>query len=124
MDPGFRVFQTKPAPVTEITDLVTESSSPWYHSSREVVLSRNGNELTATFFQSGIAVIANVNPYGSEYYMNFRVHVPLSYSGKTRGMLGNLDDDQTNDFYRRGETQQLPNSISERDLFDEFKSCM
>ena len=83
MDPytGFRVFQ---APVTEITDLFTEGGPPWYHSSREVVLSRNANELTVTFFRSGIAVIANVNPCGSEYYMNFWVQVSLSYSGRTQ----------------------------------------
>ena len=124
MDPGFRVFQTKPAPVIEITDLLMQSGPPWYHSSGEVVLSRTGNELTATFFQSGIAVVAEVNPYRNEYYMNFRIQVPLSYSRRTQGMLGNLDDDPTNDFYRRGETEHLPNSISERELFREFQSCM
>ena len=38
-------------------------------------------------------------------------------------MLGNLDGDSTNDFYRRGETDPLSNSISERNLLEEFKTC-
>lgn len=122
MAPGFRVFQTKPGPVQEITNQLV-NGQPWYAANVEAALVKNGNELTATFFESGIALIAQVNPVGNEYYMNFRVQVPLSFSGRTQGMLGNLDGDSTNDFYRRGETDPLSNSISEQNLLEEFKTC-
>ena len=122
MVPGFRVFQTKPGPPQEITELLV-NGQPWYDEEGRAVLIRSGNQLTASFFDSGIALIAHVYPFGGEYYMNFQLQVPLSYSGRTQGMLGNLDGDPTNDFYRRGETIPLPNSISERDLLEEFKTC-
>ena len=123
MAPGFRVFRTKPGPVEEITDQIKTTGEVWYDPTQEAALVRKGNELRAIFFQSRIVVIAQVNPVGNEYYMNFRIQVPQSYSGNLRGMLGNFDGDPTNDFYRRGETSPLPNTISERDLFEEFKTC-
>ena len=119
------MFQTKPGPAQEITEQIV-NGLPWYDTTKQVALSRKGNELTATFFKSGIAVIAQVYPiyyFGNEYYMNFRIQVPLSYSGRTRGMLGNLDSDSSNDFYRRGESNPLSNDISERALLNEFITC-
>lgn len=124
MDPGFRVFQTRPEPANEITNQLVDGQPLYIYDETEgTVLFRNGNELIATFFKSGIALIATVNPYYFEYYINFRIQVPQSYSGRAQGMLGNLDGDPTNDFYRRGEANPLPNTISERDLFQEFKTC-
>lgn len=123
MPPGFRVFQTKPAPAIEITEHIKANGEVWYDSTQQAALFRQGNELTAIFFQSGIVIVAQVNPIGNEYYMNFRIQVPQRYSGNLQGMLGNFDGDSTNDFYRRGESSPLPNTISERELFDEFKTC-
>ena len=124
--PGFRVFQTKPEPAQEITEQLVNGGLLWYDVTKQVALSRSGNQLTATFLKSGIALVAQVNSFyyfGNEYYMNFRIQVPLSYSGRVKGMLGNLDGDPTNDFYRRGESNPLPNYISERALLDEFRTC-
>ena len=123
MAPGFRVFRTKPGPAQEITDQIKLNGEVWYDPTNEAALLRKGNELTAIFFQSGIVVVAQVNPVGNEYYMNFRIQVPQIYSGNLQGMLGNFDGDSTNDFYRRGESSPLPNTISERELFEEFKTC-
>ena len=122
MAPGFRVFKTRPGPAQEITDQILNSGDVWYDPDEEAALYRKGNELKAVFFQSGIAVIAQANPYRGEYYINFRIQVPRSYSRRIRGMLGNFDGDSTNDFYRRDSTP-LPNSISERALLEEFKTC-
>jgi hypothetical protein len=122
MSPGFRVFQTKPEPGVEITGLLP-NGQPWEVETGEAVLTRNGNSLTAAFYKSGITISGQVNPRGREYQMNFQVRVPRSFSGRTRGYLGNLDGNSGNDFYRKGETNPLPNGISERDLYFHLLTC-
>ena len=122
MAPGFRVFQTKPEPATEITGQL-QNGQPWEDATGDAVLTRSGNSLTVAFYKSGITISGNVNPRGSEYQMNFQVRVPQSFSGRTRGLLGNLDGNPTNDFYRKGQTNPLPNGISERDLYFHLITC-
>lgn len=121
--PGFRVWQTKPGTAVEITQDLTEGQI-WLDSTKKSSLRRNGNRLTASFFESGVVLIATAHPHGEEYYINFQIRVPqLEFAERTRGFLGNLDDDQTNDLYRRGSTNPLPNTISERDLKDQLLTC-
>ena len=84
---------------------------------------RNNNELTAVFIQSRIALTARVNIIRNEYYINFQIQVPKSFSERTRGFLGNLDGNPTNDFVRRGESNPLSNNIQERDLLRVFETC-
>ena len=125
MSPGFRVWQTKPGMPVEITQDLEEGKT-WYDRTRKSTLRKNGRQLTAAFFESGIILIASANPYGQpgEYYINFQIRIPKeTYFGKTRGFLGVLDDDRTNDFYRRESTTPLPNTISERDLLDHLLTC-
>ena len=125
MSPGFRVWQTKPGIPVEITDDLEEGDI-WVDSTRKSSLRKDGRELTAAFFESGIVLIASANPRGNpgEYYINFQIRIPkLTYFERTRGFLGILDDDGTNDFYRRGSTTPLPNTISERDLKDHLLTC-
>lgn len=125
MSPGFRVWQTKPGNPVEITDDL-EEGQVWLDSTRKSSLKRNGNELTAAFFESGVVLTATANPYGEEfeYYINFQIRIPrTAFFKRTRGFLGNLDDDSTNDFYRRRSNTPLSNSISERDLLEHLKTC-
>lgn len=125
MSPGFRVWQTKPGIPVEITaDLI--DGEIWFDSTRRSSLKRDGRQLTAAFFESGIILIASANPAGNpgEYYINFQIRIPKeTYFGKTRGFLGTLDDDRTNDFHRRESTTPLPNTISERELKDHLLTC-
>ena len=117
------MWQTKPGPAAvEITDQLIEGQV-WFDATRKSSLKRNGRRLTATFFESGVVLIATANPRGSEYYINFRMRVPPSFSGRTRGFMGNFDGNSRNDFYRRGSTIPLPNFISERALLEDFKTC-
>lgn len=117
------MWQTEPGTAVEITQDLAEGQV-WFDSTKNSSLRRNGNQLTAAFFESGVVVIANVYPHGNEYYINFQIRVPqLAFSGRTRGLLGNLDGDPTNDFYRRGSTTPLSNTLSERSLMDHLLTC-
>lgn len=122
MSPGFRVFQTKPGPGTEITGQL-QNGQPWMDETEEVVLTKSGNSLSAAFYKSGITLSGQVNPRGGEYQMNFQVRVPRSFSERTLGFLGNLDGNSGNDLYVKGEGDPLPNSISERDLYFKLLTC-
>ena len=121
--PGFRVFQTNPGPSTEITAQL-QDGLPWEDATGNAVLTRNGNSLTAAFYESGVVLIGFVFPVATgEYYMNFQVRVPHSYRGSTRGLLGNFDGNPSNEFYRKGETTPLPDGISERELYPHLLTC-
>lgn len=126
MTPGFRVFQTRrsgfePEQV-EITNQL-QSGQLWYDPTGGAVLVRNNNKLMVVFIRSRIALTARVNMIHNEYYINFQIQVPKSFSERTQGFLGNLDGNPTNDFVRRGESNPLSNNIRERDLLREFETC-
>lgn len=130
MSPGFRVFQTKPQ-LEEITSRlqnvgqsvdISSQSNPW----PEVVLTRmNNKKVHVAFYDTGIALIVEAFERSTGYNVNFEVRVPKTFQGKTRGFLGNLDFNQTNDLFKRvGMTLvQLPDEISEEDLAREFLTC-
>ena len=122
MEPGFRVFKTKPGPPTEITSEL-QNGQPKFYLAEEAMLLRKHNELTASFFKSGIVLIINLYPSADEYYMNFRIQVPRTFANKVRGFLGNLDGSRNIDLYRRGETTPLPAGLSDRQLLGHLSTC-
>lgn len=124
MSPGFRVWQTKPGKPVEITRDLKEGQV-WTDSTRKASLQRQGSQLTAAFYESGVVLIATANWYRNEYYINFQIRIPkLDFTGKTRGFLGNLDGNPTNDFTRRASpAMPLADTISEAALLDHLKTC-
>lgn len=89
-------------------------------------MTRSGNQLKAAFYEHGIALVINVYERPTEYHIDFEVRVPKSYSGRTRGFLGNLDNNAANEFYMRsnsGMLQSVSDSISERELLNAFGTC-
>ncbi len=124
MSPGFRVWQTNPGIPVEITEDLKDGEV-WLDSTRKSSLRRDGIQLTASFFERGVVVIATAHPHQNEYYINFQIRIPtVEFSGRTKGFLGNLDNNPTNDFYRRGSTTPLSNSISEKQLLEHLITCM
>ena len=106
----------------EITDEL-HNEQPWFDYTNEVMLLKKyDRQLTASFFKSGIVLIANVYIRGNEYYMNFQIQVPRIFARRTRGFLGNLDGNRDNDLYRRGETTPLP-YLSDRMLLGHLNTC-
>ena len=127
MSPGFRVWQTKPVETPiEITDYL-EDGQIWFDPTQKSSLKRDGHQLTVAFFESGIILIASINPISGnpdEYYINFQIKIPKStFLGRTRGLLGNLDGIGTNDFYRRGSTTPLSNTLSDAVLTEHLVTC-
>ena len=122
------MWQTKPGPVSvEITqDLIDDQV--WLDSTQMASLKRNGNQLTAAFFETGIVLIARRSLARQEYYLNFEIYIPEDeFSEKTRGFLGNLDGDPTNDLYRRVSPTTftpLPDTLSDAELYSHLLTCM
>lgn len=133
MPPGFRVFQTQPQGNAREISLQNDQtilfntimSNPW----PEVNLTRRNNRLLVAFYETGITLNISVHERQYEYNINFEVKVPQIFQQNTRGFLGNLDDNSTNEFYIRSETNLIPqpeniiNRLSEAQLFDIFQSC-
>ena len=125
MSPGFRVWQTKPGTPVEITQDL-EEGKVWFDETKKSSLKRNGQELTAAFFESGVILMATAYPWvlPGEYYINFQIRIPkLMFFGRTRGLLGNLDDDDTNDLHRKGSTVLLPGNLDRDVLTEHLKTC-
>ena len=120
-------MRTKPGTPLNITDELGVYQT-WKDPSERVIIRRNKkgtkHRFTANFLQSEITIIVDVNIYTGLHYMNFEVRVPNHYSGQTRGLLGNMDGNIRNDFYRRGETEPLQDSeLSDQDLLEPLLSC-
>ena len=110
----------------EITNDLKEGEL-WFDNSRRASLKRasvfRGDELTAAFFESGVVLIATAYRRGNEFFINFQIRIPLSFSGRTRGFLGNLDGNSTNDLFRRGSAALLSSTIPQRNLLNPLLTC-
>lgn len=106
---GFQVYQTKPRNM-EITGLL-----PWRDHRVELIKVRE-RSLHVAFFESG--VILEVDTYG---FINFRVYVPSIYKTRTEGLLGNFDDNKTNEFHRR-HGEQVMGVNTESEIFSHYNA--
>lgn len=117
--PVFKVFQTKPEPSTDITDLLQEGQ-PWIDSTGKAELTKNGKKLIVAFYKSGITIDATAYPRGNQdVYMKYEVRVPRSFSGETRGLLGILGK---NGLYMKGDST-TPIQNTEREIYKQLLSC-
>lgn len=98
---------------------------PWFNSTEEVMLLKEDKKLTAAFFKSGIVLSAKIiHILGDDSLISFEIKVPRTFSGKTRGLLGNLDGNMTNDLHRRGQPMTtFPPSTNDRDLLEPLLTC-
>ena len=120
---NFRVYQTAPAQSRREITAELVNGAPRYDENTQSVLIRNGNSLTAAFYESGIVLIANVSPWGPAWYMNWNIKVPFTFERRTEGLLGLLDGNRDNDFIRR-DGFQLPGNIDQRNLYNHYvNSC-
>ena len=87
------------------------------------MLLREDNTLTASFYKFGIVLIARIlTTENGDNYMNFDIQVPKTFAGRTRGFLGNLDDDYNNDLHRRWEATPLT-SFNDDDILEPMNTC-
>lgn len=98
---------------------------PWFNYTEEVMLLREQKKLTAAFFKSGIVLSARIVPIWNDSLISFEIKVPRTFSGKTRGLLGNLDGNITNDLHRRGQPiPTIPHPwTNDRDLLEPLMTC-
>lgn len=138
MGPGddFQVLQT----ISGVdTNNITEellNGIPWFNNNKTIMLVKAGDNcheaytapytpLTAAFYDSGIVLFACVYKYRSEHYINFRIQIPRSYSGRTQGFYGNFDGNSANEFFERGETSPLQDTFEQgnNELDNYMMSC-
>ena len=89
----------------------------------EARISRTGDEITVAFFETGIVVLVSGFDFFQEYVVQCQAKVPQVFSGRARGLWGNFDGDSTNDFYRRGESMPLSNTLTLQELYLHLLSC-
>ena len=92
------------------------------------VLMRNGSQLIATFYESGVSLIASTHRRRIEtniYFINYEVQVPYNFSNEIEGLFGTLDGDYEEiKHYRRGNpTPYLIGITDSSHLYDFLLSC-
>ena len=124
MDQGFNLFKTKPWPPVNITDSIQDGKL-WFNRTEEVILLRNRNKLIVSFYKIGIVLSADTTPLWDNYFMNFEIKVPRTFSGNIRGFLGNMDGNITNDIHIRGQPNRTfpPYGDRDRELFMPLMTC-
>lgn len=117
------MFQTAPTQSRrEITDEL-QNGVPRYDDLTQSMLLRQGNTLTAAFYESGISLYAYLRISGSRHWINWNIQVPHTYDERTQGLLGFLDGDPNNDFRLR-DGVQLSGGISHQELYNQYvDSC-
>ncbi|XP_052777286.1 uncharacterized protein LOC128214704 isoform X2 [Mya arenaria] len=101
------------ANTVDITGQFQDNHDFNFSSNGTILLAKTGGSLFAVFQKSGIALNISVN-IGM---LSLRTIIPDTFSGITKGLLGNYDGDPTNDF-------QMPNgtflnaNMTEREVFD------
>ena len=134
---GFRVFQTNLEENVEITDDLRQlNGEQWFDSTGRASLAMTGNNcydyygdtftpLTVAFYDSGVLLVACVYKRGLEHYINFRIHVPQSYSGRLQGFFGNYDSKKENEFHVRDNKTIREDNFGRggRNLFDLLNTC-
>ena len=83
-----------------------------------VTITRETTELISIALSSGVGVNVTLR-FG---IFSITLNVPQSYMGNTTGLLGNFDQDNTNDFTSRNGTMISSNS-SDADIFMFGQTC-
>ena len=83
-----------------------------------VTITRETTELISIALSSGVGVNVTLR-FG---IFSITLNVPQSYMGNTTGLLGNFDQDNTNDFTSRNGTMISSNS-SDTDIFMFGQTC-
>ena len=120
---GFKVFQTRPGPIVDITDQL-QNGQPWLHPTQDALLTRTHNSLRAAMYKSGVSIKADIGFFGNgEYYMNVRVYIPKSYGSRPRGFCGTPDGKRGNELYAKGATTPISPPLTDRRLYSYLLTC-
>ena len=105
---------------SDVTDNLTPSYSP--DSSGQFLMRRFGASSIQVLSSTGIIIDASW--HGK--YMNLKMDISGKYrsTNRVRGIYGNLDGDQTNDFsYRNEPNVALSSNINEQQIFSIIQTC-
>ena len=95
--------------LTSVGDNVTISSS---------VIERSSNNSIAVSFPSGVGITINY----TAGLLLYSLEIPLSFEGTTSGLLGNYNNDASDEFaFRNG--AMISNSSSHREIHQFGQSC-
>lgn len=121
----FRLYQTKPGPVREITESIPTDGTPVEFIEREVVFIRNGNKLRAGWYQTGAVIIAESKffPNIQQNYLDVSVRVPRSYIYMTRGLFGIMQEERMNakDLFAKDGKQVI--GTKDEEVYEKLLSC-
>lgn len=95
----------------------------------EIEITRSENRIDAFFFSTGIklTITVAVPPFNQgqtpQTVFNFNITVPRSFSGRTFGLLGKMDDDKTNDIAARDGRIYNGSPWTDGAYFDTLMTC-
>ncbi len=95
----------------------------------QILFSKRDNVLYVSHFKSGVNFMATVNRYRDDYYINYELKIPNIYRLKTRGLMGNLDGNNGNEFFQRVYADSgnnlipIPNSYSNQLRSSLLRTC-
>ena len=95
--------------LTSVGDNVTMSSS---------FIERSSNNSIAVSFTSGVGITINY----TAGLLVYTLEVPSSFEGTTSGLLGNYNDDNSDEFVFRNGTM-ISNSSTDREIHQFGQSC-
>lgn len=118
------MYQTAPIQSQREITSELEDAVPKYDGINKSELLKNGNRLTAIFYESGIVLTLRRRQHHFwRNWLSWNVRVPSRFKGQTRGLCGLFDGNRNNDFITR-EGVQLQNSISHKQLYNFYvNSC-
>ena len=120
---GFKVFQTRPGPIVDITGQL-QNGQPWLHPTQDALLTRTGNSLRAAMYKSGFSIQADMRFFGNgEYYINVRLFIPKFYRSRPRGFCGTPDGNIDNELFAKGATTPLSSALTDRQLYRPLLTC-
>ena len=95
--------------LTSVGDNITVSSS---------LIERSSNNSIGISFPSGVGITINY----TAGLLLYTLEIPLSFEGTTSGLLGNYNNDDSDEFVFRNGTM-ISNSSSNREIYQFGQSC-
>ena len=91
-------------------------NSTYTNSDETIIITREADNSVSCITPNGVSITIN-NTNGA---LSIVVIVPPSWKGQTKGLLGNFNGNQSDEFVPRGKTEPLSGRISDRNLHWKF----
>ena len=118
-DGQIHIYSTGQGTVQNITEYLSQVNDTYNTTGGETELTHDTENSIRAVFSNGAGGTFTLEAG----ILNYVLSLPNSFVGQTRGLLGNNNGNQSDDFVRRGELHPLPDSMSEAEIFQFGQTC-